>query len=116
MLILQHETDGEILVLADDAGLEGPMVRDVAGTWKEAMVTVPDIMENYLEVRDEQARADLLQQAKDAYNELHNRTPDSTIDRDEPAPLAKLLSLLKRLFTGERQSSKSSKTPVGSGH
>lgn len=63
MLVLKHETDETILVLADDQGLDSPMMRDEQGAWLARTVSGAVLLDEYVQVLDHAQRAQLLKQA-----------------------------------------------------
>jgi len=74
-MILEHEKDARIVVLADDEGLENPMTRDASGVWTESIDAAPEILEHYVQIRDKRQRDALLKAARAAYDGIHNCTP-----------------------------------------
>jgi hypothetical protein len=71
MMILEHETVEKVIVLADDKGLKSPMTRDAEGKWVESMDAAPNILDNYVQIRDKDRQNILLQDALAAYNKIH---------------------------------------------
>lgn len=78
MMILEHERGGRVVVLADDKGLESPMVRDAAGDWTESIDAAPEILDHYVQVRDKGKQNTLLKAAFVAYSKIHKLAIDTS--------------------------------------
>lgn len=70
MLVLKHETDETILILADDQGLSSPMMRDEQGAWLSRTVSGAVLLDEYVQVLDQALRAQILKQALTAQKKV----------------------------------------------
>lgn len=99
MIVSRDHTDGTILIIATEKGLDAPMMRSPDGQWRIGVALADELEDAFTPVLDVEERDTLVSEARAALTELE-RPFKKNIEQDQDGKDLNSATTAKKLSAG----------------